>query len=151
MMEIAQSVIFFFPPICPGLSRFRKGLDPHLLKDSPHHLHSRVLGCNLAIHAQWLLQDLAHGVCLDEWVVLGQIPVHLLHLILQLLDLSLQSLGKATQDLWAKNCYNTFTKSSWEGYPYLPSVNALVCKWEKNVQKMIKKVNYILSKKWVNG
>lgn len=72
----------------------------YLLKDAAHHLHGRVVSCNLHVHLQRLLQDLAHDLRLDERVVLGEVTVQLLHLVLQALDLCLQHLrepgGKAT-------------------------------------------------------
>lgn len=67
-------------------------LPPHLLKHAAHHFHRGIVGRNLHIHLQRLLQDLAHDLRADEGVVLGEVTVQLLHLVLQALDLCLEHL-----------------------------------------------------------
>lgn len=47
----------------------------YLFKQSPHGLHRGVLGGDLSVDVQGAVQDLPHGVCVDEGVALGQVPV----------------------------------------------------------------------------
>lgn len=64
----------------------------YLFKHDPHSFHSRVLGGYLAVNVKRPVQDLSHFVCVNDGVVLGQVPVQLLDLVLQILNLGLESL-----------------------------------------------------------
>lgn len=64
----------------------------HLFKHDPHSFHSGVLGSYLAVDVKRPVQDLSHFVRVNDGVVLGQVPVQLLDLVLQVLNLCLESL-----------------------------------------------------------
>lgn len=64
----------------------------HLLKHDSHSFHGGVLGADLAVNVQRPVQDLSHFICVDDGVVLGQVSVQLLDLVLQILNLCLESL-----------------------------------------------------------
>lgn len=64
----------------------------HLFERAPHRLHGGVLRRDLAVDVQRALRDLPHPVRVDDGVVLGQVPVQLLDLVLQILDLRLEGL-----------------------------------------------------------
>lgn len=64
----------------------------HLLKHDSHSFHGGALGSYLAVDVQRSVQDLSHFICVDDGVVLGQISVQLLDLVLQILNICLESL-----------------------------------------------------------
>lgn len=82
----------------PGRGRYTLKVKPsryhltHLFKHDSHSFHSGVLRCYLAVNVQRSVQDLSHFICVDGGVVLGQISVQLLDLVLQILNLRLESL-----------------------------------------------------------
>lgn len=54
------------------------------------------MGSYLAVDVQRPVQDLSHFICVDDGVVLCQIPVQLLDLVLQILNICLESLWTHT-------------------------------------------------------
>lgn len=68
----------------------------HLFERDSHGLHGGVRGGYLAVDAQRPVHDLSHPTRVDDGVVPGQIPVQLLDLVLQVLNLRLESLKTRT-------------------------------------------------------
>lgn len=85
-----------------GTGRYAVKVNPsryrltHLFKHDSHSFHSGVLGSYLAVNVQRPVQDLSHFICVDDGVVLGQVSVQLLDLVLQILNLCLETLETHT-------------------------------------------------------
>lgn len=87
LQQIMELSFIDFLLICDSLER----IIPDLFKHGSHGLHSGVLRSDLVVDMNRPVQDLSHLLCVDDGVVLCQVPVQLLNLILQTLDVCLQS------------------------------------------------------------
>jgi len=86
-----QNILKEVPDRCRFTVKVRHHLT-HLFKHDSHSFHSGVLSSYLTVNVQRSVQDISHFVCVDDGMVFGQIPVQLLDLVLQILNLCLESL-----------------------------------------------------------